>query len=415
MSITTYKELLICLRSIIDAASQSGSESVSSRVECAALDEDLVYFEKSFAECKAFAKSLSKGDLSAPPPPESNELAEPLRALHSSLKRLRWQAQKVAKGDYTQRVDFMGEFSVAFNTMTAQLAQRQEKLEEDMVQSKNRAKELEYSRTLISTLMLNIPLQIFVVALDTHEILILNDMAKIETQRKPDYIPHILEMIPEYDNRRPNDNVEVRYSIGNEPRYLLINTYPLEWEKTEAVVLVISDVTAEKKRMENLEIQAFYDALTGLYNRFFGMLTLNDWIINKKLFSLAFIDLDNLKYINDKYGHEEGDQYIIKVSGYLKSLLTGCIVCRVGGDEFMMLMPNIGVDDADKLMNELQDALSNAEYPHGRDYSYSLSYGIVAVKADNALPPADILRVADERMYQNKRAKKMKRKESLSG
>ena len=90
--------------------------------------EGLIYLASCLSECNSFARTLSKGDLTYEPPSQRNELASSLKTLHSSLRHLTWQTQQVAKGDYTQRIDFMGEFSEAFNTMVEQLKERQGKL-----------------------------------------------------------------------------------------------------------------------------------------------------------------------------------------------------------------------------------------------------------------------------------------------
>jgi signal transduction histidine kinase/CheY-like chemotaxis protein len=90
------------------------------------LGQRLQYFVKCVGEVRELANALSKGDLHGQWPSRSNRMADSLRALHSSLSHLTWQTQEVAKGDYQQRVAFMGEFSEAFNTMTEQLSQRYE-------------------------------------------------------------------------------------------------------------------------------------------------------------------------------------------------------------------------------------------------------------------------------------------------
>jgi len=84
----------------------------------------LIYIGNSISEMRTLAKELSKGNLNCPLPPPDNEIASPLKMLHSSLRHLTWQTQQVAKGDYKQRVDFMGDFSVAFNNMVEQLEQK---------------------------------------------------------------------------------------------------------------------------------------------------------------------------------------------------------------------------------------------------------------------------------------------------
>ena len=90
------------------------------------LGKGLQYFCNCLVEASALAKELAKGNLDCPMPSRGNELASPLKMLHSSLKHLTWQTQQVAKGDYKQRVDFMGDFSAAFNNMVSQLAERWE-------------------------------------------------------------------------------------------------------------------------------------------------------------------------------------------------------------------------------------------------------------------------------------------------
>jgi diguanylate cyclase (GGDEF)-like protein len=80
------------------------------------------------AELDRFVTPLAQGDLSAPVPSRDNFLASPFKELHSRLSELTFKASAIAHGDYTQRVDFMGEFSAAFNTMVDLLAEREDEL-----------------------------------------------------------------------------------------------------------------------------------------------------------------------------------------------------------------------------------------------------------------------------------------------
>jgi len=84
----------------------------------------LQYFADCVMESKSLAQALSKGVLNGKIPQADNEIAAPLKSLHASLRHLTWQAQQIAKGDYKQRVNFMGDFSAAFNTMAQQLDER---------------------------------------------------------------------------------------------------------------------------------------------------------------------------------------------------------------------------------------------------------------------------------------------------
>lgn len=83
---------------------------------------------ETFVEIQQFILPLSQGRLGEFIPCKGNVLASPFKELHAQLKHLTWQTQRIAEGDFKQRVDFMGEFSLAFNTMVEKLAQREEQL-----------------------------------------------------------------------------------------------------------------------------------------------------------------------------------------------------------------------------------------------------------------------------------------------
>ena len=86
--------------------------------------KSLIFFANAVMETTTLAKELADGNLNCALPSRSNDMATPLKMLHASLRRLTWQTQQVARGDYLQRVDFMGDFSSAFNNMTKQLEKR---------------------------------------------------------------------------------------------------------------------------------------------------------------------------------------------------------------------------------------------------------------------------------------------------
>ena len=88
------------------------------------LGKGLQYLNSILSETRVLAQELSTGNLNCVPPSQNNEIASPLKSLQASLRHLAWQTQQVAKGDYNQRVDFMGDFSDAFNNMIQQLEQR---------------------------------------------------------------------------------------------------------------------------------------------------------------------------------------------------------------------------------------------------------------------------------------------------
>ena len=395
-------------------------DTANAKLDLGKLEEDyamfargLMYFATCFSQYNEFANALARGDLSVAAPPPENELAAPLKTLHASLRHLTWQSQQVAKGDYKQRVDFMGEFADAFNTMIEQLSERQERLENEIITSRKHAEALAQGNLLLSELTRYIPEQIFVVSSESHEILHTNDLANLEIEKDPDYITELMKLLCGDGPLHGSLCFDIQLTRDNVDRYLAINTYQIEWYGAHAAALVINDVSAEKRQMKELEDFAYRDALTNSYNRFYGMLALNEWLDKKKVFSLIFVDLDNLKYVNDKYGHNEGDAYITNISKHLQSYSGDTVVCRIGGDEYMLLVPGEGFDEAAARMEDLQNAIQGDEYLYGKDYTYSISFGIIAIDETNDLSSSDVLSIADERMYEHKRARKKERQSSV--
>ena len=373
------------------------------------LGQGLVFFAQTVAQYHAFAKALSKGDLGAEMPPRGNELASPLKSLQANLKHLTYQTQQVAKGDYKQRVDFMGEFADAFNTMVEQLADRQQRLEEEVDTSRKRAEAMEQSNILMSMLTQYIAEQIIVYSTESMEVLHSNELAKKELDDDSEYIFKIVDLMSQKEPDNNSNSFEIRLVQDRVERFLSVVTYQIEWFGEKSVAMVVTDISAEKIQLMELEKHAYRDALTNVYNRFYGMLTLNDWLNDKKRFALIFSDLDSLKYVNDKHGHREGDRYIIKVAEYLGSYSCDAVVCRLGGDEYMLLVPNESSRQAHIRMAELQQVIQNDEYLEDKEYSYSISYGIVAIDEKNHLSASEILSVADARMYKHKRERKKAR------
>ena len=370
----------------------------------------LKYFSECVVEGNELAQALSRGDLTGKLPSRGNELAAPLKSLYSSLKHLTWQTQQIASGDYMQRVEFMGDFSKAFNTMVEQLAERQRNLEGKIEQVQKQKASLEQNNLLLAALMHYVPQQIIVTDKNTCEILLTNDIVMTEVGSDPDYIANILELISNRGGLESGGEVDITYKKGDTERYFLVKTYSFEWSDSNAEVFAITDVTAAKYKIKALEVHAYHDSITKLYNRTFGMLTLDSWLHDKRQFVLVFTDLDGLKYINDEFGHHEGDMYILNAAKHLKLFSPSVVACRIGGDEFMLLVPDIDYDDAHATMLKIYDNLQKDEHLKDKPYTYSVSFGMVAVGTDNKMVAGDILSIADERMYENKRMRKKARR-----
>lgn len=244
------------------------------------------------ADLYRFTLAVSQGDLEQPLTARGS-LAGSLKTLDAALRHLTWQTQRVAAGDFTQRVDFMGEFSAAFNSM--------------------------------------------VVALD-----------KART---------------ELDER--NELLQ-----------------------------------AQAAKLEEL---ATTDVLTGTYNRRkFNELILAEIERVRRYghpLSLLVVDIDHFKRINDTYGHEAGDEVLIVLAGLIRAGIRATdSLARWGGEEFVVLSPEVSVEDATGLAERLRAAAGTYEYSFvGR---LTASIGVAQHRVGET--PDELFARADEALYRAK-------------
>jgi diguanylate cyclase (GGDEF)-like protein len=253
-------------------------------------DEELNRVLDELAALYAFALAISQGDLEHDLGVRGS-LAGALKSLHAALRHLTWQSQRVAAGDFTQRVDFMGEFSEAFNSM--------------------------------------------VVALETSR-------AEIE-------------------------------------------------ERSERLL-------EQAFRLEEL---ATTDSLTGVFNRrkFNEIVTAEIERARRYGTPLSFLilDIDFFKRVNDTLGHEAGDQVLVALAGLLRAALRAVdSLARWGGEEFVVLLPEIESAGAARLAGRLRDAVHEAGLAGG----VTVSFGVAQWRPDETAD--ELFARADKALYRAK-------------
>lgn len=171
---------------------------------------------------------------------------------------------------------------------------------------------------------------------------------------------------------------------------------------------IIRDITERKKLEKKLREASVTDELTGLFNRR-GFLTLAQNQIDianrmKRPFSLLYLDLNDMKTINDELGHQQGDQALVDLAHILKKTFRGSdIIARVGGDEFIVLLRESGKRSLEKAVIEnLQENLKIQNEEAERTYKLSVSSGLTHYNPQNPCSLEELLARADELMYENK-------------
>ncbi|MDE2584105.1 MAG: diguanylate cyclase [Betaproteobacteria bacterium] len=152
--------------------------------------------------------------------------------------------------------------------------------------------------------------------------------------------------------------------------------------------------------------QAIRDPLTGIFSRRSGEEVLElQFIISSRSnapMSLAFVDLDNFKSINDRYGHEAGDEVLVAATEAISTnLRRGDMIARWGGEEFILIMPNTDLEQAQQAMRRLRQAGFGLR-PDGNPVTASV--GLAERIEDRALDWKTLVEKSDQRMYRAKQS-----------
>ncbi|MEW8966931.1 HD domain-containing phosphohydrolase [Exiguobacterium alkaliphilum] len=170
----------------------------------------------------------------------------------------------------------------------------------------------------------------------------------------------------------------------------------------------IGDVTEKKKYEMEIEYLSYHDQLTGVKNRRYfdeALLTYDE----EAYYPLALIvvDVNGLKLTNDAFGHLVGDRLLIEATNILKREVRGKdTVARIGGDEFVLILPNTSPNEARQLADRLS-RMFHAKSIEGLPISASFGE---AVKLDASMPIIEVFNLAEDRMYHHKVSEKQSRR-----
>jgi diguanylate cyclase (GGDEF)-like protein len=194
------------------------------------------------------------------------------------------------------------------------------------------------------------------------------------------------------------------------PVGIIIASDKLNGEPFDEIDLEVLSIFASQLAvsLENARLfeKATHDPLTNLYNRNYLMVKLEEYMQECKNYanalSVLFADIDHFKPINDRFGHSFGDIVLKGIADIMKKVIADKgFVSRYGGEEFVIVLPYIDVDVAEKLAEQICRDIKATKFKMAKkETSCTISFGIVRMRKDDT--PETILQRADSSMYQSK-------------
>lgn len=217
---------------------------------------------------------------------------------------------------------------------------------------------------------------------------------------------------------------KMSFPLGDEERFRLLylekdtsitdrekRIYTIFTKRVEDIFTMIDNIIERRRTEMALKELTLKDELTRLYNRR-GFLTLGEQHLRlserlRRRSILLYIDVDDLKWINDNLGHSVGDNALIETSSILKrTFRRSDILARIGGDEFVVLGLETANNNEERLKERLEKKLETWNRRRNHLYHLSLSVGAVSYDPDKPVSLKTLLEEADRQMYLEKRSKK---------
>ena len=431
-------------RSDADGANTTGNDADGATdALLAEVSAKFMAFIEQLHEMRVFIQALSAGDLSAPVPGRRNYMAAPVKELHTQFSSLTWSMEQLAKGNVVSKLYYKGVLFEAFNrlvqkvsTLSGSIGAAGAEAGGARGDSQKDADGADGTDGAAGAADANSGAvwEWSVNSWRYHQILsALNNLSimVLETSLSGDIT---------YMNRPAREHFGriSRLDAGNPLGRLLMQCgdgdhYPIfreifddpsgAWYKVTSdkstfinsghtgYIHMVDNISEWKKHESSLKRTATTDPLTGVYNRRFGLTSLEEALADARNGTnccAAFIDINGLKAINDLHGHNNGDYAIKRIADVLVSSVRDGkdIVCRYGGDEFIIIFRKCTPYIADKALARMHSKLADINCEREAPFDLSFSSGVIEIdgKRDDSLQ--DVIERMDAMMYRNKAAYK---------
>jgi diguanylate cyclase (GGDEF)-like protein/PAS domain S-box-containing protein len=205
--------------------------------------------------------------------------------------------------------------------------------------------------------------------------------------------------------------VRIQHRKGHWRSMEVVANAVLDQQGVPTIIVNARDLTERQRLQAELRRMSVTDDLTGLNNRRgFFMLAEQEMKLARRLkkdLLLVFVDLDDFKSINDTHGHQVGDQALAETAEILRTTFRESdVLARLGGDEFVALAMFSPEETDDVIETRLHQTLAEHNARPSRKYALSISTGVARFDARNVQSLAELMAIADDALYEQKRARK---------
>ncbi len=215
------------------------------------------------------------------------------------------------------------------------------------------------------------------------------------------------EFLEEIHHKHSIYNRIVEFDLNGKSMWVTANYELIHYENEDCILTGFMDITEIRKVEAELSQYAYTDVLTGVLNRRMGMMQVEELIqrdISKSIeFILCFLDMNELKSVNDTYGHSQGDNYIKSFCQVVNEEISNKdIFFRMGGDEFIIVFLEKTKLEVETIWERIISSFYELSKQMGISINRAASHGLYIYKPDSDITVEEMIDLADKQMYEEK-------------